>query len=333
MKPELEIVAEVAQGFEGCAKQAAMMVRAAASAGADTVKFQLVYADELATPDYAYYELFKGLEMPDADWENLAALAQVKGLRLDLDVFGPRSLDLAVRLGAAIKLHGTDTSNIGFLKEVRARSPKKVILGAGGAQADEIDAALEILGDLQIVVMLGFQAYPTPGTDNQIARVGTLVERYKARDNIIIGFGDHAQPEEGFALPFSAAALGAGARVIEKHITLGRGMEIEDFESALNPDEFKDYADAVRATDAALGEPLNQPDFGMSDSERSYRSMIRRHVVARMDLPAGTVLSPDMIELKRTSAESPIFDVKDVYERTLSQDAKQGSPILAGMLQ
>ena len=333
MKPELEIVAEVAQGFEGCDKQAALLVRAAASAGADTVKFQLVYADELATPDYVYYDLFKGLEMLDSDWEALAALAQGKELRLDLDVFGPRSLDLAVSLGAAIKLHGTDTSNIGFLKEVTKRSPKKIILGAGGAQVDEIDAALDILGDLNVVVMLGFQAYPTPGADNQIARVGTLVERYKGRDNITIGFGDHAQPEEGFALPFSAAALGAGARVIEKHITLGRGMEIEDFESALNPDEFKTYVDALRATDAALGMPSDQPDFGMSDSEKSYRSMIRRHVVAREELTAGTVLSPEMVELKRTSAEEPIYDVKDVYDRTLREDIKLGAPILAGQLQ
>jgi N,N'-diacetyllegionaminate synthase len=31
--------------------------------GADAVKYQLVYADELATPDYKYYELFRSLEM------------------------------------------------------------------------------------------------------------------------------------------------------------------------------------------------------------------------------------------------------------------------------
>ena len=54
---KVEIVAELAQGFEGCPEQATkLLVKAAAKAGADAAKFQLVYADELATPDYEYYE-------------------------------------------------------------------------------------------------------------------------------------------------------------------------------------------------------------------------------------------------------------------------------------
>ena len=60
---KIEIVAELAQGFEGCAKQAKLLIKAAAKAGADAAKFQLVYADELATEDYEYYNLFSSLEM------------------------------------------------------------------------------------------------------------------------------------------------------------------------------------------------------------------------------------------------------------------------------
>ncbi len=60
----VEIIAEAAQGYEGNVTQARLLARAAARAGADAVKFQLVYADELATPDYQYYDLFRNLEMP-----------------------------------------------------------------------------------------------------------------------------------------------------------------------------------------------------------------------------------------------------------------------------
>jgi len=62
------IIAEAAQGFEGDPLLARLLVQAAARAGADAVKFQLVYADEIATPEYKYYDLFKKLEMPATCW-------------------------------------------------------------------------------------------------------------------------------------------------------------------------------------------------------------------------------------------------------------------------
>mgnify|MGYP006100741037 FL=1 len=62
---KVEIVAELAQGFEGSLEQTKLLVKAAAKAGANAAKFQLVYADELATPDYQYYDLFTDLEMTD----------------------------------------------------------------------------------------------------------------------------------------------------------------------------------------------------------------------------------------------------------------------------
>jgi sialic acid synthase SpsE len=48
----IEIIAEIAQGFEGVAEQARLLMKAASSAGADAAKYQLVYADELATTEY-----------------------------------------------------------------------------------------------------------------------------------------------------------------------------------------------------------------------------------------------------------------------------------------
>ena len=56
---KVDIIAEIAQGFEGDFQKAKLFINAASKAGANCVKFQLVYADELATPDYQYYKLFK----------------------------------------------------------------------------------------------------------------------------------------------------------------------------------------------------------------------------------------------------------------------------------
>lgn len=156
--PGLQIVAEVAQGFEGNPAQAALLIRAAAKSGADAVKFQLVFADELATPDYQYYDLFRGLEMSDETWQSLADQCRAEGIALQVDIFGRRSLDLAARIGVeTVKLHGTDIANPGLLRDVAASSVPQVMLGAGGAHLDEIDTALAVLADKKVVVLLGFR--------------------------------------------------------------------------------------------------------------------------------------------------------------------------------
>jgi len=332
--PTVEVIAELAQGFEGRPEQARVLLHAAATAGATAAKYQLIYADELAAPDYKHYDLFRTLEMSDETWRGLAAEAARVGIGLQVDIFGQRSLALADTLGLdAVKLHPTDVANVGLLQSVAASATRRVLLGAGGTHAGELDAALTILRDKSVVVLLGFQTYPTPDEDNQIARVRLLIERLK-RDHptVRIGFADHASPETPLRFALAATAVGAGATVIEKHLTLGRVMKLEDHESALNPDEFAEFVRTIRSCALAVGESTDATDFGMSASERGYRTTIRRHVVAARDLAAGTVLSPADVILKRTSADTPLTDVTAVYTRTLSRAVAANTPVLSGDL-
>lgn len=139
----LLIIAEAAQGHEGDPGLAAALIRAAAGAGADALKLQLVYAEELCTPDYKHYRLFRSLELPDADWRRLADLAREKKVGFMLDVFGSRSLALAEDISVmAAKIHSTDMSNLGLLHEVEASRIPLVLLSTGGCTREEITEAL-----------------------------------------------------------------------------------------------------------------------------------------------------------------------------------------------
>ncbi len=329
----LHIVAELAQGFEGNPAQAALLIRAAAKSGADAAKFQLVYADELATPDYQYYDLFRGLEMSDETWMNLAAEATRFGIGLQVDIFGRKSLDLAARIGVdTVKLHGTDIANPGLLQDVADSTVPTVMLGAGGAHLGEIDTALDLLAGKNVVLLLGFQAYPTPTETNQIDRVSVLTARYSDRPNVKVGFADHADPEQALRLALASAAVGAGAKVIEKHLTLGRNMEIEDFESALNPDQFSEFVSTLHGVANALGQTTNAPDFGMSDAESGYRKMIRRHVVSAHALSAGHKLLASDLVLKRADIADPLTDLDQAIGQVLSNDIAANAPLRASDL-
>lgn len=325
----LEIVAEVAQGFEGRPEQARLLVKAAAAAGADAVKFQIVYADELATPDYKYHGLFRSLEMEDAVWEGLASLSGELGIRLYADIFGTRSLQLAERVGIpAIKLHGTDIANLALLEEVAGCRIGKVLLGAGGAFRVEIEQACRALQGKELAVLLGFQGYPTPTDTNQIARVRLLSGHLsKLHPQISVGFADHAPPDDPQRYALAATAIGAGAQVLEKHLTLGRNMKLEDHESALNPDEFAEFCAIARHCWQAFGEACATADWGMSSNERAYREMIRRHVVARRDLAAGTRIAPMDVVLKRSAEADPLTDLEDVYGRILQYGFGRNQPL------
>ena len=329
MSQKISIIAEIAQGYEGKAELARQLLNAAATGGADAAKYQLVYADELATPDYEYYDLFKSLEMPDDVWKDLASYAQELKVELHLDIFGLRSLALAEKLNVgAVKLHGTDIANVGLLKAVAASQVNTVLLGAGGAFAAEIEQALTILSDKCVVLLLGFQGYPTPDETNQISRVSTFTQKYGASSpNIKIGFADHADPDTPLRLALGATALGAGAVVLEKHITLGKVMKLEDHEAALNPDEFFEFSQTIRTCAAAMGVATEQEDFGMTQSEYGYRDMIRRHVVASRPLDSGAAIQANDVVLKRTSSENAMTDLNKVYGKKLKSNIDVNRPI------
>jgi N,N'-diacetyllegionaminate synthase len=330
----IEVIAELAQGFEGDYQKAKLLIQAAAASGANSAKFQMVYADELATPDYKYYEFFQSLEMGDGDWKSLAEYANELGIELYLDIFGTKSLKLCEFIGVkAIKLHGTDISNVKLLHEVANSSIKKVILGAGGAYLSEIENALRILNCKDIIVFLGFQGYPTPNETNQIVRVQLLASHIKEKyKNGVVGFADHADPESSMRFALVAVAIGAGARAIEKHLTLAKVMKMEDYESALDPDDFHEFIRYVRDCFDALGDSKICEDFNMSESEKAYRSQIRRHAVAAQYLEAGRIIKPTDIVLKRTSADQVITDLSLVYHKTTKQGIQKNSVILPSYL-
>ncbi len=325
----VEIIAELGQGFEGRLEQGRLLLRAAAAAGADAAKFQLVYADELATPDYQYYDLFRSLEMADAAWEELSAYARERHIDLHFDVFGARSLSLAERMGAqALKVHGTDIANVGLLTQIARSAVPKILLGAGGAFLPEIEQALELLKGKDIVILLGFQGYPTPNHANQIARISALSVRLSTRrPGITIGFADHASPTSHMAIALAATALGAGARTFEKHLTLGEVMKMEDYEAALNPDRFSDFVKAMRDCAEAYGQCRNVADFGMDAAEHTYRQMIRRHVVAHRAIEAGARIEPADLVLKRTSVVDHLTDLRQVYGATATRNIAANEPM------
>lgn len=291
----LRIVAEAAEGYAADWGKELALVELAAGAGANAIKFQLLRPDELLTPDHPLYELVDGLQLPPERWHAVAERARELDIGLFLDVFGRHGLELAEGAGAAaIKVHSSDMLNDALLAEISGSSIPEVLLSAGGTTLEEVKAAVSLLPGKRIVVVLGFQAYPTPVSENRLLRLRAIGE---ALPNVALGFADHTGGEEAAAMWLPALAVALGATYVEKHITVARILRDPDHQSALAPDRFAEFVESMRLAHAALvagGEGAQ-----MGEAEQSYRLRMKKHVVATRDLPAGTRLGAGELALKR----------------------------------
>jgi len=139
----------------------------------------------------------------------------------------------------------------------------------------------------------------------------TLSEEF----SLPVGLSDHTL---GIEVPTAATAL--GARVIEKHMTLDRGMPGPDHRASLEPHELKAMVQAVRAIERALGTGVKQP----TPSERPNIPVARRSIhLARPLAKGSTIDRQDLIMLRPGSGISPM-DLHQVVGHRTARDLAAG---------
>ena len=279
------IVAEIACAHEGELARARRLLRAVARTGADAVQLQLFRADQLVAHSHPDRDLVSSLELSAEAWRELWPLARAAAPHLWATVLDRPSLELALDLGSdAIKLHATDLASPDLLTAA-ARSGLPVALSAGGATADELQHAVQQLRchGAAFLLMHGYQAYPTPVVESDLGRIPLLRRLF----NCPVGFQDHVAGDSPQAHWLPAAAIGAGADVIEKHLIDDRSRGGIDHQAALEPESFAQLVDALRTLGRARGSGGWAP---LSEGELAYRRRCRRSIVAARPLHEGRQL-------------------------------------------
>ena len=323
----IEIIAEVAQGYEGSPKLTELLTKGAISSDADAIKFQMVVNDELATPDYVHYKLFKSLQMDSAVWSDIVSQIHDAGRKVYFDIFGQDSLSIAKTLKAdGVKIHLSDFYNHRLIEE-SIRNFSRIYISIGGIPLNDLDFLInEVIKKdnyKNIYFMYGFQAEPTLLKENNLKKIISYKERYP---NFKFGFLDHSAGDEEDAYYLSLITLGMGIDCIEKHITLDRILEIEDYVSALEPNGFKDFVRLIRKFESALG--TNNLDI--TDMESQYRKKAVKVVVANRDIKKGEIIGLEDISLKRVGDSSlgiPVIKIEEVINKALTKDVKKYSLI------
>jgi N-acetylneuraminate synthase len=131
-----------------------------------------------------------------------------------------------------------------------AATGKPVILSTGMSTMPQIDAAVEVLGTDNLVILHATSTYPLPPEEANLRMIPTLRAAYPG---IPIGYSGH---ERGLQISLAAVALGATA--VERHITLDRAMWGSDHAASLEPTGFEHLVRDIRVIEEAMGDGVKR---------------------------------------------------------------------------
>lgn len=222
---------------------------------------------------------------------------------------------------SAIELHSTGLNDIFLLKEC-LNFKNTVILGIGGSSFDEVQFAVDFLkhnGKNNILLMHGFQNYPTNYSDINFSRISLMHKAF----GLPVGYADHTDPNDSLNSLISVFPISLGVNVFEKHVTNVFGEKRIDSQAAISLDQMKDVINLGNTLKDTLGDSA----FKFSQAESNYGDTgpMKKALVARNDLKEGEVLTIENIAYKRTEVSSALQQ-KDIFRivgSVLTKDVKK----------
>jgi len=297
------IIAEAGVNHNGDVNLAKRLIDAAREAEADAVKFQSFKAGEVVSKcaEKARYqqettgdgesqlEMIRKFELTERDFGDLSTYARKKGIIFLSSPFDKRSVDLLDELGVpAFKIPSGEITNFPLLKHI-ARKGKPIILSTGMSTLGEIEEALEAIregGTEEIILLHCVSSYPAKVEDMNLKAIETLGKGF----NLPVGLSDHTL---GITIAIAAVALGAAA--LEKHFTLDKNLPGPDHKASLTPEELNQMIMVVRQVEKAMGDGIKSP----TEEEEKIKRVVRRSIVARVEISKGTLITEEMLDIKR----------------------------------
>jgi sialic acid synthase SpsE len=297
------VIAEAGANHNRDLDVARRLIDVAADAGANAVKFQTYSGRALystKTPQFEYlgalgakpaHELLEDISLP-RDWQPvLAQHCREQGIEFLSSPFDRRAIDELDALDvAALKIASFELIDHGLIRYA-AETGRPLLLSTGMATLAEIDEALEVArsaGATQVALLQCASLYPSPPSIMNLRTIPAL----RAAFGIPVGLSDHTTGTH-----IASASIGLGAALIEKHFTLDRTMTGPDHPFAIEPGELKELVAHVRDVEAALGDGIKR---GPSPEEaKEMYAKARRSVVAACAISAGSVITAEMLTVKR----------------------------------
>jgi len=227
-------IAEVSANHNGSLSRAKKIIYTAKKYGADAVKLQTYTPNTITIKskkkDFVIrgglwngntlWDLYKKAQTPFEWHKELFDYAKKIKITCFSTPFDESAVDLLESLNCPFyKVASFEMNHIPLIKKI-AQTRKPIIISTGMANLKEIDLAYKTAkknGAKEIILLYCVSNYPSKISDFNFNNIKILKERYNCK----VGFSDHSTDNK-----VVAAAIAAGAEVIEKHIALERQKKV-----------------------------------------------------------------------------------------------------------
>lgn len=322
-------IAEIGLNHNGKLSQAVELIRNAAEAGADMVKFQVfnsekfysIYAQSLLNnepprKDDTLLHFFKRLELKQDDY----AVLQETAVQHDVVFFGScfdeDSFTLLEKRNVPVyKIASSEITNVPLLQAI-ASTHKPVIVSTGISLRDEIQYAVDVLrsGGCDIVLLHCVSLYPVSAENVNVMRIKELQKIF----TVHVGYSDHSRDSSAGIM---AAAL--NARVFEKHFKLSDDHDCVDKDVSLSPKEFKRYIEDIQLACSMMGDGA----IDYKECEAAVARSARRSIYAACDIEIGAIITRQHIAVKRPGTGVSPLRIDELVGKKAKRNILKDMPI------
>ncbi|PHO10269.1 hypothetical protein CPG37_04280 [Malaciobacter canalis] len=315
------LYAETAFYHEGNKEYLLNLIDDVKSSGAKGVKFQvLIELNEFMSSSHSAYEEAKKWTLSLSDWREVFTYTQKLNLDIVLMPLDVRAFELVKEFEIKfVEIHSVsfkDEKLLSKLEDIKI----PLIFGIGGRTIDEVDYIVKKYNDRDIVLMVGFQSFPSDLKDIKLERISELKKLYP---ECKIGYADHSSYNDDMAVTSNEYAYILGARIFEKHIALEEGVERIDYQSAVSSEKIQAIKKRLDYLES-LFNINSQEVFSMSEKEVTYRNR-QKVPVAKRDIKAGEIILSDLVEIKMINKKGIIESIDEVIGKKVSKVIKKDS--------
>jgi N,N'-diacetyllegionaminate synthase len=271
------------------------------------MKFQPLSPDTLATPDFQWYPVYQTLYFKPQEWHEIIQLAkQTKEVWIDLfDLYGVQIVSENLPHVHGIKFQSSVLHNEEVISALSSLDLThcRVILNIAAQEIEVIKQRIDYikhqLNPKELLLEIGFQAYPTELSDSGLSKIKQINEAF----GLPIVFADHIDGTATDSIYLPIMAWLQGATVLEKHVMLSDRETKYDHFSSQTPETFNTFTATLSAYSAAM-----RADF-INPRERDYLQKTVMIPVVRRTLYAGDFIhSSQDLFFRRSGKEGLTLD-------------------------
>ena len=326
----MKLIAETAWHHEGDYEfMRSLVTEISTKTETDIVKLHITLNfDEYMDSSHDAYSLLKPWLFSKGQWSELITIIRQHGKQIMLLLNDSEAIKFGLSLNPEyVEIHSVCLNDVFMLDELKRglHQSTKIVFGVGGTSIDEIDHAINYLGHSNVLLMFGFQNYPTVYEDVNLNKIRKIMKLF---DNFEYGYADHTAWDSEHNELVTLLGAASGMSYIEKHVTTCYGEERVDWPAAISIDMFNNLHKKVKVLDGLNGDGM----LSMNKGELSYSVFgpMKKAAVLKTDVLKGDSLTLDMIKFARTkniSDMSQVDVVKSIGNR-INKNIENGTVLM-----